>query len=117
RIARGRGTDCPKARQASVYRFFSRAFIGLPWPMNAAGMTVMVDLPVGRAATIITPQAGERDRSGSARSGDDGGADQPALLTGGTRRSTGESHRAPAPSRAATSPGFDSAHLPSDRQP
>jgi hypothetical protein len=30
RIARGRGTAWPNARQASVYRFFSRAFIGLP---------------------------------------------------------------------------------------
>src|SRR3954452_9689203 len=39
RIARGRGTASPKTRQASVYRFFSSAFIGLPWPKNAAGMT------------------------------------------------------------------------------
>jgi hypothetical protein len=31
----------PQRRQASVYRFPSRAFIGSPWPMNAAGMTVM----------------------------------------------------------------------------
>src|SRR3954471_11771714 len=38
RIARGRGTDAPKARHASVYRLRSRVFIGLPWPMNAAGM-------------------------------------------------------------------------------
>src|SRR3954468_21021852 len=41
RIARGRGTASPKTRQASVYRFFSSAFIGLPWPKNAAGMTVI----------------------------------------------------------------------------
>src|SRR3954467_12615656 len=41
RIARGRGTASPKTRQASVYRFFSSAFIGLPWPKNAAGMTVL----------------------------------------------------------------------------
>ena len=45
RIARGRGTAAPNARQASVYRFFSSAFIGLPWPKNAAGMTVMRPSP------------------------------------------------------------------------
>src|SRR3954469_19509442 len=38
RIARGRGTDAPNACQASVYRLRSRVFIGLPWPMNAAGI-------------------------------------------------------------------------------
>src|SRR5689334_7883013 len=48
RIARGRGTDSPKARQASVYLFFSSAFIGLPWPKNAAGITVIADLPLRR---------------------------------------------------------------------
>src|SRR3954452_8056322 len=40
RIARGRGTAAPKARQAWVYRLSSRAFIGLPWPRKAAGITV-----------------------------------------------------------------------------
>src|SRR4051812_5289111 len=45
RIARGRGTDWPNACHASVYRFFSSAFIGFPWPKNAAGMTVMWPLP------------------------------------------------------------------------
>ncbi|GIJ29946.1 hypothetical protein Vqi01_51080 [Micromonospora qiuiae] len=42
RIARGRGTDCPKARQADVYRLSSSAFIGLPWPKNTAGIRVDV---------------------------------------------------------------------------
>jgi hypothetical protein len=40
RIARGRGTACPNDRHAEVYRLTSRAFIGLPCPKNAAGMTV-----------------------------------------------------------------------------
>src|SRR4051812_8371306 len=40
RIARGRGTAAPKARQAWVYRLSSSAFIGLPWPRKAAGITV-----------------------------------------------------------------------------
>src|SRR3954471_15163595 len=53
RIARGRGTDWPNARQASVYRFFSSAFIGFPCPKNAAGMTVMSPPPVVLA--IIAP--------------------------------------------------------------
>ncbi|MEE3920432.1 epoxide hydrolase N-terminal domain-containing protein [Micromonospora sp. BRA006-A] len=38
RIARGRGTAAPKAFHAEVYRLTSRAFIGLPWPRNAAGI-------------------------------------------------------------------------------
>jgi hypothetical protein len=38
RMARGRGTARPKARHAAVYRLTSKAFIGFPWPMNAAGM-------------------------------------------------------------------------------
>jgi hypothetical protein len=42
RMARGFGTAAPNARQASVYRLVSRAFIGLPCPMNAAGIDVMV---------------------------------------------------------------------------
>ena len=45
RMARGRGTDRPNARQASVYRLRSSAFIGLPWPKNAAGMTLMEASP------------------------------------------------------------------------
>src|SRR4051812_49971468 len=67
RIARGRGTDCPNARQASVYRFFSRAFIGFPWPKNAAGMTVMEPSPVTPA--IIAPHDRERETPRSAGSG------------------------------------------------
>jgi hypothetical protein len=42
RIARGRGTARPKACQAWVYRFVSTAFIGLPCPMNAAGISSAV---------------------------------------------------------------------------
>src|ERR1700712_3778618 len=38
RIARGRGTESPNARHALVYRLLCSAFIGFPWPMNAAGM-------------------------------------------------------------------------------
>ena len=38
RIARGRGAARPKACQAWVYRLVSSAFIGLPWPMNTAGI-------------------------------------------------------------------------------
>src|SRR5581483_1712344 len=38
RMARGRGTARPNARQAWVYRLSSRAFIGLPCPKNAAGI-------------------------------------------------------------------------------
>ena len=44
RMARGRGTAAPNARHASVYRFVSSAFIGLPCPKNAAGIAV-VTLP------------------------------------------------------------------------
>src|SRR4051812_26111490 len=38
RMARGRGTAAPNARHAAVYRLSSSAFIGFPWPRNAAGM-------------------------------------------------------------------------------
>src|SRR3954454_24191696 len=38
RIARGRATDAPNARHASVKRLESRGFIGLPWPGTAAGI-------------------------------------------------------------------------------
>src|SRR5206468_5775182 len=43
RIARGRGNDCPKLRHAAVKRLSSRVFIGLPCPMNAAGMGALMD--------------------------------------------------------------------------
>jgi len=39
RIARGRGTVCPRTRHAPVYRLRSRVFSGLPCPMNAAGIS------------------------------------------------------------------------------
>src|SRR3954454_20019723 len=102
RIARGRGTDCPNARQAAVYRFLSSAFIGFPWPKNAAGMTVMTPPPVVPVIITPTPRQCEAVRR------------QPGA---GVRRSAGGSHRAPAPSLAAMSPGLDSAHRSSDRQP
>lgn len=38
KMARGRGTACPKAFHADVYLLTSIAFIGLPCPMNAAGI-------------------------------------------------------------------------------
>src|SRR4051812_24783849 len=44
RIARGRGNDVANPRQASVYALCSNAFIGVPWPMNAAGIkSVVID--------------------------------------------------------------------------
>src|SRR4051794_22981814 len=36
--ARGRGSCRPIARHAAVKPFRSSVFIGLPWPMNKAGM-------------------------------------------------------------------------------
>jgi hypothetical protein len=38
RIAFGRGSAAPSAAQPEVHAFFCRAFIGLPWPKNTAGM-------------------------------------------------------------------------------
>ena len=40
RIARGRGIRDPNTRHDSVYRLWSRAFIGVPWPKNAAGIAL-----------------------------------------------------------------------------
>src|ERR1017187_1342011 len=40
RTARGRGNKRPTDCQALVKRLSSRAFIGLPWPMNRAGIGV-----------------------------------------------------------------------------
>src|SRR5690242_1386289 len=51
RMARGRGTAWPNARQAWVYRLSSRAFIGLPCPKNAAGI---------RCASLIAAPPGSR---------------------------------------------------------
>src|SRR3954470_12567407 len=42
RIARGRGTASRNARHAGVWRLWSRAFKGLPWPRKAAGIRVVV---------------------------------------------------------------------------
>src|SRR4051794_11995329 len=39
RMARGRGSVAASTAQASVHRFRSRVFIGLPCPMNTAGIT------------------------------------------------------------------------------
>jgi len=58
RMARGRGIDAPKARHASEDRFRSRAFMGLPWPKNTAGIGVTSTPPVyfvdGRPAPSVT---------------------------------------------------------------
>ena len=42
RIARGRGTERPKSAHASVYLLGRTACIGLPCPMNAAGIRVVM---------------------------------------------------------------------------
>ena len=52
RMARGRGKEAPMARQASVYRLRSSAFMGLPWPRKAAGMWVMASMRGGYAAAV-----------------------------------------------------------------
>src|SRR5690242_16172049 len=44
RIARGRGSCRPKSRHACVKPFCSSVFIGLPWPMNNAGIRAKSDL-------------------------------------------------------------------------
>src|SRR3954465_12926319 len=69
RIGGGRGTDRPKARQASVYRLRSRAFIGLPWPKNAAGMTLMEPPPVVPTSVIISPHPADGEINWMARCG------------------------------------------------
>src|SRR5690606_15086279 len=50
RIARGRSIDSPNVRHARVNRLSSSAFIGLPWPRNAAGRVLM--------ATTLRPNCG-----------------------------------------------------------
>ena len=40
--ARGRGRLAPNARHAAVKRLVSSVFIGLPWPMKAAGMRLLM---------------------------------------------------------------------------
>src|SRR5690606_19021179 len=47
RMARGRGKAAPSVRQPCVYRFVSRVFIGLPCPMNSAGLFITTLLPRG----------------------------------------------------------------------
>jgi hypothetical protein len=53
RIARGRGTEVPNERQASVYRLRSRAFIGVPCPKKAAGMVVIAGSPASDLQTHV----------------------------------------------------------------
>src|SRR5215218_8867563 len=91
RIARGRGTAWPNARQAVVYRFFSSAFIGFPCPKNAAGMTVIA--PPAVVPLIIAPGWLECETASSAAQPDA----RPAAA--GPRRSARGSQRAPGPSR------------------
>ena len=79
RMARGRGTACPKARHALEYRLISIAFIGFPCPKNAAGITAGVSLvtlmpasqPEGTGrSTVLRPDpaaSGHRGRPGSSR--------------------------------------------------
>src|SRR6476619_4652453 len=55
RTARGRRTLRPKSRQAVVKRLRSSAFIGLPCPMNAAGMA--------SSTRLLTPSSMESDGS------------------------------------------------------
>jgi hypothetical protein len=38
--ARGGGSVRPSSRHVAVKRLFSNVFMGLPWPMNAAGILV-----------------------------------------------------------------------------
>src|SRR5690349_1906656 len=63
RIARGFGADAPKPRQASVKRLRSSAFIGLPWPRNAAGivrtagMCILRSMIASHSSNWLAPQA------------------------------------------------------------
>src|SRR5581483_2320940 len=72
KMARGRGTAWPNARQAWVYRLSSRAFIGLPCPKNAAGMVraSLIAVPflesvAGHAAVDGQGDAGDVGRGGA----------------------------------------------------
>jgi PPOX class probable F420-dependent enzyme len=59
RMARGSGTAAPKAAHASVYRLCSRAFMGLPCPMKAAGIasffisSLLADYPTRHRSALI----------------------------------------------------------------
>src|SRR5690606_6383163 len=61
RIARGRGTEAPNVRHASVKRLRSIAFIGLPWPRKAAGIRGMVAMEAPRCCG--TRSLGQRRRA------------------------------------------------------
>src|SRR5690606_37498385 len=67
RIARGRGAAAPNARQASVKRLRSSAFIGLPWPRKAAGIRGEEAIGIVRAgpAGTLRPVAGPRADPGA----------------------------------------------------
>ena len=43
--ARGRGVVLPSSAHDAVKRFVSSVFIGLPWPMNTAGMRALAFMP------------------------------------------------------------------------
>jgi hypothetical protein len=80
-IPRGRGTSAPNARQASVKRFLSCAFIGEPCPRNAAGIapdavTMEPALRCYRSRNRCYPQARtlNRNRRPSVSRGAGGGA-------------------------------------------
>ncbi|HJV52338.1 MAG TPA: hypothetical protein VJ652_12795, partial [Noviherbaspirillum sp.] len=48
--ARGRGSARPNSRHAAVNRLVSNVFIGLPCPINAAGIVVagfIIEIPKG----------------------------------------------------------------------
>src|SRR5215212_6879736 len=88
RIARGFGTARPKARHASVYRFFSSAFIGFPCPKNAAGMTV-----IGPSSSTA--------RSSSRRGPPQRRGQPPGTRTVGRRDVAGIGQRTPSQGQAA----------------
>ena len=54
RMARGLGIAAPKSRQASVYRLWSRAFIGVPWPRNAAGIVDAIGVVTNPSTSVIS---------------------------------------------------------------
>jgi dihydroflavonol-4-reductase len=58
-IARGRGSDAPSAFQSSVHLLVTSAFIGLPWPMNSAGIRSVMRSPLTLAAVVQRVEARE----------------------------------------------------------
>src|SRR3954463_3116398 len=113
RIARGRGTAAPKARQAWVYRLSSSAFIGLPWPRKAAGITV----EPSEVVMLVLPLAVVRVLTSSCRPGEEGsvpvlpGAQADAVAVGvgehPEARSLLLTHQAAAGGEGGTDPGLD----------